>query len=234
MYSVTDLKKELENKANPARAKVSAGYFKTGKGQYGEGDIFLGVTVPDQRNIAKKFLHCTFHDCEELLQSVVHEHRFCVLEILTRQFEKGNETQKEGIAKFYIKHAELVNNWDLVDTSASYILGDYLLHRDKKVLYTFAKSPNLWKRRIAIISTGAFIREGRFEDTLAIATLLLSDTHDLIHKAVGWMLREVGKRSSETEEEFLKQYARTMPRTMLRYAIEKFPHAKRVRYLNRY
>ncbi len=231
MKSISDFKKELRKRGNLARAKASAGYFKTGKGEYGEGDVFLGVSCPNQRNIAKMFLHFSFSELEQLLNSPIHEHRFSALEVLVMQYERGNQVRKEEIAKFYVRHAERMNNWDLVDTSAPYILGDFLLPRNKKILYHFARSKNVWTRRIAIISTGAFIREGKFTDTLAIAVLLLHDTHDLIHKAVGWMLREVGKRSPVAEEVFLKEYAHKMSRTMLRSAIERFPKEKRRSYL---
>ncbi len=231
--NLKNFQKELRAKANPAKAKTFAGFFKTGRGEYGEGDVFLGITVPDQRKIAAKFPHLTLAELKELLRSRVHEHRFSALEVLVMQYEKATERRKGEIARFYIKNAKRVNNWDLVDTSAPYIPGNHLLNRSKKILYHFAKSSNVWKRRIAIISTHAFIRENRFDDTLALAALLLDDKHDLIHKAVGWMLREVGKRSLKTEENFLKQYAHRMPRTMLRYAIERFPQAKRMRYLTR-
>jgi len=231
MKGILDIQKELRGKGNRARVKASARYFKTGKGEYGEGDIFLGVSCPDQRNSAKSFVHLSLAELAELLHSPVHEFRFTALEVLVMQYEKGNQKRKEEIAKFYIKHAGRMNNWDLVDTSAPYILGRHLVNRDKKILYQFAVSCNLWKRRIAIISTSAFIHRGNFTDTFAIAELLLHDTHDLIHKAVGWMLREVGKRALADEEAFLRKHAHRMPRTMLRYAIEKFPRKKRLNYL---
>jgi 3-methyladenine DNA glycosylase AlkD len=226
-----DLIADLRAASAPARAKTSAWFFKTGPGQYGEGDVFVGITVPVQRRIARMYRDLPLEELPELIASPVHEHRFTALEILVMKYERGDEQIKKAIVSFYLKHRRYINNWDLVDTSAPYILGDWLFARDKKVLHRFARSRNVWERRIAIISTLGFISRGRFDDTLAIAALLLSDTHDLIHKAAGWMLREVGKRSRETEEKFLKKHYKTMPRTMLRYALEHFPASKRTAYL---
>lgn len=224
---VTDLRKV----SNPARAKASAWFFKTGPGQYGEGDVFIGITVPLQRQVARVYREIPWDDLVQLITSPIHEHRFTGLEILVMKYEKGDELLKKQAVDFYLKYRRLVNNWDLVDTSAPYILGDWLADKDKKILYRMAKSKNIWERRIAILATLGFINRGMFADTVKIAELLLGDTHDLIHKAVGWMLREVGKRSLETEEKFLRRHYNKMPRTMLRYAIERFPAKRRAAYL---
>jgi 3-methyladenine DNA glycosylase AlkD len=222
---------ELKRAGSPAKAKVYAWFFKTKEGQYGHGDIFLGVTVPEQRAIAKKFRDLSFEELHDLLHRDIHEARLTALLILVDQYKRASAKRKEQITRFYLRHAKRVNNWDLVDSSAPYILGDHLLKRDRAVLYRLARSRNLWERRIAIIATQAFIREGQFTDTLRISEILLTDSHDLIHKAVGWMLREVGNRSQLAEERFLKEHAAKMPRTALRYAIEKFPPAKRKSYM---
>jgi len=225
------LRKALADKADENQAKILQGFFKTGEGEYGEGDIFLGIKVPAQRLIVKDYIDLTFGDLRKLLKSSIHEERFCVLVILCEKYKKAEETDREIIFDFYVQNAERINNWDLVDLSAPNIVGDFLSDRNRKILYKFAKSDNLWRRRIAMISTLAFIRENDFEDTLKIAEILLFDKHDLIHKAVGWMLREVGKRDLEVEEAFLRKHHKKMPRTMLRYAVEKFDKKKREIYL---
>lgn len=216
---------DLQKLSSPAKAKSSAWFFKTGKGQYGEGDVFIGVTVPEQRIVAKKYKDISLLEIEKLLKSSIHEHRLTGLLILAQK-----KLSKE-IYDFYLAHTDCVNNWDLVDSSASYIVGEWLVDKNRNILYELARSKNLWERRIAIISTGVFIKNNDFTDTFAIAELLLHDTHDLIHKAVGWMLREAGKRDQDAEEEFLRKHYKTMPRTMLRYAIEKFSEDKRHEYL---
>ncbi len=227
--------KELRTLGKPAKAKVLSGFFKTGKGEYGEGDIFLGVTVPVQRNLAKKYSELDLAEISLLLKSPIHECRLTALEILVMQYEKAkkrsNATLQEKIITFYLKHTKYINNWDLVDATAPYVLGDYLLNNDRDILYTFVKSKKLWERRISIISTLAFIRAGDFKDTIKISELLLKDSHDLMHKAVGWMLREVGKRDELVLMRFLNTHAHMMPRTALRYAIEKFPESRRKAYL---
>jgi 3-methyladenine DNA glycosylase AlkD len=225
------LQRDLQRKANKKRAAFVQGYFKTGKGEYGEGDVFLGLSVPEQRKIAHTYIDLDPKGIQELLKSKIHEYRFVALEIMTAQFEKASPTHQEKIVDAYFKNTQYINNWDLVDTSAPYILGPYFLDRDKQPLYRLVKSKNIWERRIAILTTYHFIKQGKFSDTFAIAKILLEDTHDLIHKAVGWMLREIGKRSGAQEEVFLKKYAAVMPRTMLRYALEKFPENKRKHYL---
>ncbi|KKU10361.1 MAG: alkylation repair enzyme protein [Parcubacteria group bacterium GW2011_GWA1_45_7] len=226
------LKRELRAKATKKRAKALKWFFKTGKGEYGEGDIFIGVTLPELRRVTKKYAEkVSLRDIDSLLKDKIHEYRMIALAILTYKYRKADRKTKEVIADFYLKHTKVINNWDLVDCSAGHILGDYLLDKDKSVLYKLAKSKNLWERRIAIISTSAFINKNDFEDTLKIAKILIRDDHDLIHKAVGWMLREVGKRSLKSEELFLKKHYKIMPRTMLRYAIERFPEKRRQEYL---
>ena len=222
--------KELRQLGTPAKAKASARFSKIEKGEYGYGDFFWGVTVPEQRKIAKQYLTLDLKEIAKLLKSQIHECRRTALLILVNKYRCSNEATQAKIVQFYLKHKKRVNNWGLVDSSASYILGDYLLRHDRSVLYRLAGSQNLWERRIAIIATLAFIRANHYQDTLKIAKLLLYDSHDLIHKAVGWMLREVGKKSLPAEEEFLRQHAKVMPRTMLRYAIEKFPEEKRQMY----
>jgi len=233
MLSLLQLKKELKKNSNPRQAKALQRFFKTGKGEYGEEDIFLGIKVPEQRKIANKFQGLFLKDLEKLLNSKVHEYRMTVMLILIRQYEKADEDTKKEIFDFYLRNTKNINNWDLVDLSAPKIVGNYLLNKPRKILYELARSNNLWERRIAIISTFAFIRNDEFNDTLKISKILLSDKHDLIHKAVGWMLREIGKRDQKTEEEFLKKYYLKMPRVMLRYAIEKFEERKRKFYLGK-
>jgi len=223
-----DLKKELAAAADPERARNLAWYFKTGKGQYGYGDRFIGLTVPTLRRIAHRYVHLPLTDVAKLLASSIHEHRSAALEILVAQYKRE---KSKAIFDFYLKHTKFVNNWDLVDGSAPYIVGQHLLTRPRRILYRLAKSRILWERRIAIVSTFAFIKAGEIEDTFAIAKLLLADDHDLIHKAVGWMLREAGKQSVPELLRFLKENYSALPRTTLRYAIERFPAPQRKRLL---
>jgi len=232
---VNKLKEDLQNLKDPKKAVILQGFFKTGKGQYGEGDIFLGIVVPLQRKISRKYQTLKLRDLKKLLAANIHEYRLTALFILVSKYEKADEKEKKEIFDFYLKNTKGINNWDLVDLSAPKIVGDYLFHKPKQrgVLYKFAGSTNLWKKRIAVLATFAFIKNNQFEDTLKIAEILLNDEHDLIHKAVGWMLREMGKKNQKTEEKFLKKYYKTMPRTMLRYAIEKFDKSKRDFYLGR-
>jgi 3-methyladenine DNA glycosylase AlkD len=225
--AVTALKKY----ASPDQARQLRRYFKTGPGEYGEGDIFLGIKVPVTRTVAKRFSKLALPDLEKLLSSPVHEVRLMSLLILTEQFARADAKTRKTIARFYLKHAKRINNWDLVDVSAPKILGEYLVDRDRSILEAFARSKNLWKRRIAIVSTYAFIVRRDFRDTINMTDLLINDKHDLIQKACGWMLREVGKRDRATLKRFLDLRAKTMPRTMLRYAIEKLPEEKRRAYL---
>ena len=229
---VISIKSELARLASTEKAAVLSRFFKTGKGQYGEGDRFLGVMVPQQRKIAGKYSNLSFVDIDRLLSSRTHEHRLVALFILVDKYRKADGAEKKKIVDFYLDRTACINNWDLVDLSAEKILGNYLLDRDKSILYRLAAG-GLWERRIAIMSTFAFIKKDRFDDTFALSELLLNDTHDLIHKAVGWMLREVGKKNRRAEEEFLQKHYKGMPRTMLRYAIEKFDEKTRKSYLRR-
>ena len=226
-----DLKDDIKKEANPEKAKILQRFFKTGKGEYGEGDIFLGITVPQSREIAKKYISIQLEEINLLLQSKIHEERLIALLILVENYKKSTQKDKELIFNFYLNNAKYINNWDLVDLTADKIAGHYLYDKPKDILYKLAKSDNLWKKRISIISTFYFIKNNEFNETLKISEILIKDNHDLIQKAVGWMLREIGKRSPETEEEFLNKHYRIMPRTTLRYAIEKFPESKRQAYL---
>jgi 3-methyladenine DNA glycosylase AlkD len=225
------LRKKIKSLASTEVANTMQWFFKTGKGEYGEGDIFAGLKVPTQRKIAREFKNLNLYELKILLDSKIHEERLISLLIMVDKYEKGDEAEKDQIFSFYLKNRKGVNNWDLVDLSAPKIIGKHLLKKDRSILFKFALSKNLWERRIAVLSTYEFIRNHDFEATLKIAELLLNDEHDLIQKAVGWMLREVGNRELKTEEKFLRLNYRNMPRTMLRYAIEKFPETKRKKYL---
>ena len=229
--TVREIKKEFEKYSNPEKAKTQQKYFKTGKGEYGEGDIFLGITVPDTRKIAQKYKNISLYTVKKFLHSPFHEERLFALLVLIYHFQSGEEEDKNKIYEFYLENTKFINNWDLVDLSVRDIIGAYLYNRDKTPLYELAKSNNLWERRIAIIATYYFIRQNEFEDTINIAEILLNDREDLIHKAVGWMLREVGKKDLAVEEIFLKRHYKGIPRTMVRYAVERFPEEKRKRYL---
>ena len=230
----SQLIKELQKVADPEKARNLAWFFKTGKGEYGEGDQFLGITVPKLREISKKYQNLDLKNLQELLNSKIHEHRLSALIILRFKYSsyaKASEDKQKSIVEFYLKNTKKINNWDLVDLSCHYILGNYLLDRDRNILYKLARSTNLWERRIAIISTFEFIRNNQCIDTLKISKILLNDKHDLIHKAVGWALREVGKKDKQIETNFLNIHYKAMPRTMLRYAIEKFSNTERKYYL---
>ena len=221
----------LKTLATEERRKVNEWFFKTGKGEYGYGDIFLGVTMPDIRRIAKKFSQeISLQELTELLQNPIHEVRLCALIILVNKYKKENS---DKIYQYYIDHLTAINNWDLVDSSAPYIVGDYLYkHPEKsKILIDFSHSENLWVRRISIVSTFTFIKNNEFNTTLEIAKLLLNDNHDLIHKAVGWMLREIYKRDERIIKRFLRQNYAQIPRTTLRYAIERMDKEERLLYL---
>ena len=225
------LQNSLRQISDPKIAEHSERFFKTGKGEYGEGDIFLGIRVPVLRQQVKKYRDIKISDVKKLIQSKYHEERLCALLLLVDKFSKGTDQEKENIFNFYIKSTQYINNWDLVDCSAHLIAGAFLENRDKEILYKLAKSANLWERRIAVITTFYMIKKNRFTDTLKICEILLDDKEDLIHKATGWMLREIGKRDVVQEKRFLNKYYRKMPRTMLRYAIEKFPEEERQKYL---
>lgn len=223
--------KRLKKLGNQEQAAVSQRFFKTGPGEYGEGDIFLGIRVPVLRKLAKTYHPISLKEAEKLLRTPIHEARLLALLLLVIAYAKGDEPTKKSVYQLYLKNTGYINNWDLVDTSAEHIVGAYLMERSKAPLFRLAKSHSLWERRIAVLSTFHFIKRHAFGDTLKIAEMLLADKEDLIHKAVGWMLREVGNRDLKTEETFLKKHYHNMPRTMLRYAIEKFPEPKRQQYL---
>ncbi len=233
MSAHEQVKDEFEKLSDPEHAMKLQGFFKTGEGEYGEGDFFLGVRVPVQRRIAKKYRCIPLTDVLALLQSRIHEHRLTALFILTEQFNRGDEEARRQIVDLYLSNTAYVNNWDLVDSSAHKILGVWLVDKARGVLYELAGSENLWERRISIISTFAFIKRGDLVDALALAEALVDDEHDLIHKASGWVLREVGKKDQSVLEEFLLEHFETMPRTMLRYAIERLPEERRRFYMGR-
>jgi len=229
--TVRNIRRKLQQLGSKDKAKVLQRFFKTGPGEYGEGDVFIGVRVPDLRRLAKGYQDITIKEVMQFLMSTIHEERFFALLILVSKYSKGDETVKKRIYEVYLQNTQFINSWDLVDGSAQHIVGAYLMDKSKNSLYLLAKSKNLWDRRIAILSTFHFIKHDNYAETLKISKILLSDEQDLIHKAVGWMLREIGKRHMTTEEIFLKKYYKKMPRTMLRYAIEKFPEPKRQEYL---
>jgi 3-methyladenine DNA glycosylase AlkD len=229
------VREELRQHGDPDKASGQIRFFKCGPGEYGEGDQFLGVSVPKQRKIAKQYRRLPLKEVGKLLSSPLHECRLTALLILVEIYnqKKIEEATRKAIVDMYVRNTEYINNWDLVDSSAHYILGPWLIEypEQREILYRLARSEHLWQQRIAIITTFAFIRERDFSDTFALADILLHHPHDLIHKAVGWMLREIGNRDRGAEELFLKPRYRTMPRTMLRYAIEKFPEPQRKAYL---
>lgn len=221
------LLKELSLNANSKKALQSAKFFKTGPGDYAEGEKFLGIYTPDLRSIVKKFPEITLNEILDLLQAEFHEEKLAGVFALVFKYKQ----EPKKVFDFYIKHSKLINNWDLVDQSAHYILGDYLLDKNRSILYQLAKSKNLWQRRIAVVACMKFIKADDFEDILKLAVLLIEDDHDLMHKAIGWMLREVGKRDIKVLKKFLDNYTTKMPRTTLRYAIEKMPEKQRKGYL---
>ncbi|MFO0705023.1 MAG: DNA alkylation repair protein [Candidatus Andersenbacteria bacterium] len=232
----TEVQRSLRRFRNSKRAHVMAGFFKTGTGEYGEGDVFIGAAVPHIRAVVKRFRELPLVQTRTLLRSRVHEDRLAAVLILNELYKRGTAGQRQKIYETYLANTRCINSWDIIDSSAPHIVGRHLLatasHSQRlAVLRRLARSRVLWDRRISILATQAFIRAGEFADTLSIATVLLTDRHDLIHKAVGWMLREVGERERAIEERFLRAHAAHMPRTMLRYAIEKFPAATRKRYL---
>ncbi len=229
--SVKTLKDELRKSADPEKARTLTRFFKTGKGEYGEGDIFLGVVVPEQRKIAARHDGLSVDEIRGLLDSPVHEERMIALFVLIRQYKKGDDNRKKDLAKLYYDCRHRVNNWDLVDLSAPHIMGHHYLDRDRSPLLRLARSKSLWDRRIAVMATFHFIKSGDFATTFEIADMLLADREDLIHKAAGWMIREIGKRDPAAARAYLKGRYRRMPRTMLRYAIEKYPEEERQRYL---
>lgn len=222
----------LRRKGNKARAEVSKSFFKTGPGEYGEGDLFIGISVPEIRKLSKQANGLGQGEVTKLLRSKIHEERLLALLVLVEWFKHAEEGEREKIFNFYLKHTRYINNWDLVDLSAPEIIGRFIAeNKTNGIVRKLAKSESLWERRIAIVGTFGLIKQGSLGLTLSVAKLLLTDEHDLIHKAVGWMLREVGKRDLEAEEGFLRMHYKAMPRTMLRYAIERFPETKRKAYL---
>jgi len=233
MSKLDNLKKDLRSFQRPGKAKVLQRFFKTGPGEYGEGDVFLGLVTAETRSVAQKYPNLPLRAVAKLLASKIHEERVVAVMILWRQFRKASPEEKKKIYDFYFENIVGINNWDLVDGSAPEIVGGwlYLTKSPRDILYKLARSKNLWERRIAIMATFYFIREKDFTDTLKISEILLPDKEDLIQKAVGWMLREVGNRDRESEEKFLKKFYKKMPRTALRYAIEKFPENERQSYL---
>lgn len=226
------LRQDLKKYIRLDKKNILARFFKTGPGQYGEGDKFLGVMVPQIRLVSKKYINISWPDILELQKSPWHEERLCALLIMVSQYQGGNNQHRKMIYQHYLKSVKYINNWDLIDLTADRIVGQYLLDKDISILLKLAKSKNLWDRRIAILSTFAFIKKGSHQPTFRVAEALLNDDQDLIQKAVGWMLREVGKRcGQQVEEQFLNKYYQQMPRTMLRYAIERFPERLRLQYL---
>lgn len=230
---LSEIQSRLRSLASPETARVLQGFFKTGPGQYGEGDVFLGIKVPSIRNVAKQFKEVTLDTALELLHSAFHEERLLALLFLMRHFDTGDLQTRQNVYQAYLANTKWINNWDLVDLSAPHIVGAHLADQSRESLYRLIRSPALWERRIAMVATQHFIRQSDFDDTLQLAEQLLSDREDLMHKASGWMLREVGKRDQARLENFLDRYGRVMPRTMLRYAIERFPKELRQAYLKR-
>ena len=232
---LNQIKQDMQSLANPEKAKIYLRFFKTGKGHYGEGDQFLGLSMPEQRVIAKKYINTSLQELQELITSPIHEHRMTTLIILTYKYEKADEDTKKEIYDFYLKNYQSINNWDLVDVTAPRIIGTYLLDRRsrRRILYEFTLSNHLWKKRIAIVSTYTFIRNKDFQDTINISEILLNDKHDLIHKAVGWMLREMGKIDEKVLLKFLDKHHKVMPRTMLRYSLEKLNETQKKYYMKK-
>lgn len=225
------LQADVRKYSDKERSKILQRFFKTGPGEYAEGDIFLGIQVPLLRGLARQYQDLSLHETLRLLRSRIHEERLVSLLILILRYRNADASGKERIYRAYLGNTAYINNWDLVDVTAKHIIGDFLNDKDRTPLYELARSDSVWERRIAILATFHFIEHNDFEDTLKIGAILISDRHDLIHKAVGWMLREVGKKDAAAEERFLKRYCAIMPRTMLRYAIERFPESKRQAYL---
>jgi 3-methyladenine DNA glycosylase AlkD len=229
---VNEIKEEIKRFSCPKKAVVLSRFFKTKKGEYGQGDFFLGLTVPQQRLIARQYRDLSLRETEKLLKEKIHEYRLVALMILIIKYERGDDKKKKEIVEIYFKNLKFINNWDLVDLSAPKIIGDYFLNKSKKRIEKLSLSKNLWARRIAIVSTLNFIRNDHLETTFLFSEKLLKDKHDLIHKAVGWMLREAGKKDKDKLVDFLEKHTSEMPRTMLRYSIEKFPEKQRKKFLS--
>ena len=218
---------ELQALSNAEKREIFPKFFKAGKGEYGEGDRFLGVTVPNIRAIAKQYKNISLNEIRELMQSEWHEVRLCALLIMVEKSKKKDEALRQQLFDLYLSQTDRINNWDLVDLSCRFIIGEYLLDKSRDILYQLAQSPLLWDNRIAIVSTYAFIRKGQLEDTYALSDIMMHHPHDLMHKAIGWMLREAGKRDANRLYNYVMSHRADMPRTMLRYAIEKFSPAER-------
>lgn len=233
VMTANSIKQQLLSLGSPAKAEHSACFFKTGKGQYGEGDKFIGCTVPETRSVAKAGKNTPMKELEKLLNDELHECRLCALVILTEQFKKAGEETRQEIFNFYLTHIHRINNWDLVDLSCPNIVGEWLKDKDRSILYELSDSDLLWKQRVAMVSCITLIRRDDFSDTLNLSEKFLTHKHDLMHKACGWMLREVGKRNEETLTGFLDKHYRKMPRTMLRYAIERLSPAQRAIYMQK-
>jgi len=231
MGVLAKIKKDLKKKSNREKAAVLQRFFKTGPGEYAEGDVFLGIKMPDTRQIAGKYSDVPLDDIKKLLKARVHEERMTALLIMVSKFKKGNEKERKELYRVYLDNTENINNWDLVDATAEHVVGAYLEDKEKKPLYRLAGSSSMWERRISVLSTFRYIKKHSFDDALRISEILIDDKEDLIHKAVGWMLREIGKRDIKKEKAFLERKYKNMPRTMLRYAIEKFPEKERQAYL---
>jgi 3-methyladenine DNA glycosylase AlkD len=229
--TIRNIRQKLQQLESEEKANVLQRFFKTGPGEYGEGDVFIGVGVPELRKLVKEYQDITLNNVIQLLRSLIHEERMLALLILVDKYSKGNERVKKKIYRLYLQNTKYINSWDLVDSSAHHIVGDFLMDKNKDPIYRLATSKSLWERRIAILSTFHFIKHNNYSETLKISKILLTDEQDLIHKVVGWMLREIGKRDIFIQEIFLKKHYKRMPRTMLRYAIEKFPEPKRQKYL---
>ena len=231
MHKAVTIKKELQKISDKDKALQLARFFKTGKGEYGEGDIFIGIKVPDQRMVAKQFIDTELSEIEKLLDDPIHECRLTALLILIGQYSKADENEKKYIIEFYLRKTSKINNWDLVDLSAHQILGSYCYTRNRDILYQLVKSSSLWEQRIAVVSTYYFIKKNDFQEIITFSEILLDHKHDLIHKATGWMLREAGKMDLSVLIKFLDKHYKIMPRTMLRYAIEKLDESDRLKYM---
>lgn len=227
---VAEWQKNLLAVSKPEKIKVLSSFFKTGKGEYGEGDKFLGITVPKNREVAKKFVSCNFHEIEKMLKSEVHEFRLSALLVLVEKFKKEKESRKE-IVNFYLAHTKWINNWDLIDLTCPKILGEYTLNGNEGILFTLSESSDMWEKRIAIVSTWTHIKHGKFDVALPLCEKYLNETHDLLRKATGWMLREIGKRDEKTLTSFLDRHYKAMPRTALRYSIERLSEAQKRHYM---
>lgn len=224
---------EMHALGNPEKATHLQRFFKTGEGEYAAGDLFLGIVVPETRRMAKQYKSLPFDELQELIQHPYHEIRLCALLILVEQYKKASEPEKTSLVDFYLKHTAYINNWDLVDLSAPYIIGHYLLDKERSLLYQLVASNSLWERRIAVVSTLTLIRANDFKEALALAELLKTDQQDLMHKATGWVLRETGKKDRKVLTDFLEAHATTLPRTTLRYAIEHYPEEQRLYFLHK-